>query len=130
MEIKSSTSYWGWPHCEKIGGIFWKMYHSIFCSYLQPLSFYWRIVQFVDITVSWVVTPHLKGYRNRYNLIDCGHKRIAFTCFEEDFWPNSSYDCAAWDRRHQSKFVEIFSELIRNLSDVAKIFLFHNHLVY
>ena len=72
------------------GTYFWIMYYSISCSYLQPLSSYWRIVQFVNITVCWVVKPHLQGYRNRYNIFDYGHKKELSWVLKKKSWSNSA----------------------------------------
>ena len=63
------------PLCNNRGPYFWIMYYSISSSYLQPLSFNWRIVQFVNINIIsvvefqrwWALKSKIFGQKSTYS---------------------------------------------------------------
>ena len=56
------------------------------------------------------IIGQFQGYINRYNIIDCEGKKRIFMCFEKRSLI-----------KQQGKFVEMFSELMKNLSDMPKL---------
>ena len=59
------------------------------------------------------IIGQFQGYMNRYNIIDCEDKKRIFMCFEKRSLI-----------KQQGKFVERFSELMKNLSDMPKFFVY------
>ena len=73
------------------------------------------------------IIGQFQGYINRYDIIDCEHTQFFCVCFEKRSLI-----------KQQGKFVERFSELMKNLSDryakIRDLCLYHknysDHLVY
>ena len=71
------------------------------------------------------IIGQFQGYMNRYNIIDCEDKKRIFMCIEKRSLI-----------KQQGKFVERFSELMKNLSDakIRDLCLYRknysDHLVY
>ena len=65
-----------------------------------------------------------KGYKNRYNLINCGHEKITFMCFKKGTKLNVKpikQQLQLWFTRHlqQFKITESFRELIKYLASAV-----------
>ena len=96
-----------------------KIFPSILDCFARPISkFPPNLVFCLFLPPAESVRNH--GYRNRYNLMDCGHKEITFICFQKRSLIKEQLP--VYFTRQQFKFLKRFSELIKK-----KYFLFLNY---
>ena len=71
-----------------------------------------------EVSITTSLYSKSQGYRNKYNLINCGGNKKTFMWVENMSLIKQKLPFC--HTRNQFKFLEEFSELIKNLSDVPK----------